>query len=512
MLGLSSGIDTESLIKGLLQYDKYKLDREIQNRTLLQWKQDALTQVNTDLRDFRSKYMSVLSPDNLLTASAFNQFNVETSGEAKDAVTITAGEGATNGRVVVDYVTQLASGAKAVSSAGVSAFGDQLSDSNHTKLSQLNFTNSLGAVNGKISFSINGEVFEFSTEDTLHNMMTKINNNEKAGVTMSYSRLTDTFTIESDETGVTRSDGTINTVVIKNITGNAFGSGSAFGIATGAYSNGKNASLSIDGHEITRRSNNFTIDGITYSLNDVFNTDMTPSSGIRATVSRDIEPTIEKIKGFVTAYNELYNKLSDMVTERKTAAEKSYKPLSEEEKSLLTEEQVKEWETIAKKGLLNNEPGIQNVLNQMRATLYETVSSAGLSPADIGLRTGTWDMRGQIQLDEAMLRDALEKDSDSVMQVFTAFASESANEADAYKENGFLNRLSDIISKYSSESNTSSIQSINRIISNLDDRVELLETRMAELEERYYLKFAAMESILTQLQSQSDWIGNNMGL
>jgi flagellar hook-associated protein 2 len=54
---------------------------------------------------------------------------------------------------------------------------------------------------GTYKITVNGQVFSFSGTDTVGDVMTKINDNAAAGVTISYSQTTDTFRIISSETG-----------------------------------------------------------------------------------------------------------------------------------------------------------------------------------------------------------------------------------------------------------------------------------------------------------------------
>ncbi len=71
--------------------------------------------------------------------------------------------------------------------------------------------------NGKISFKINGETFEFSKSDTLKDVMDTINSNANAKVKMSYDQGQDAFMLRSTVTGA----GT--EVSTENVTGNFFG-------------------------------------------------------------------------------------------------------------------------------------------------------------------------------------------------------------------------------------------------------------------------------------------------
>ena len=122
-------------------------------------------------------------------------------------------------------------------------------------------------------------------------MMSTINSSD-AGVKMTYSSLTKGFTITAKATGSS------SRVEIQNLSGNAFDEeNAAFGIAaTQEPVYGQDAILTIEGRDVVRSSNTFTIDGITYTLNDE------SSAPISFNVP-DVESTVNKISAFIDAYN-----------------------------------------------------------------------------------------------------------------------------------------------------------------------------------------------------------------
>lgn len=493
--GLSSGIDTESIVESLMQIEQLKINREMRSSTLLKWKEEALTGIANDIKTFKQTYMSVLSSSNMLSAGVYNVYDVKLIGAKASAVTIKANATAVIGSHTIDRVVNLAESSKAVSSSGVSN-GGQLSESNTAMLKDLDFSTDLSFEDGQISFSINGEVFTFSETDSLQKVINTVNSNSKAGVIMNYSRLTDKFTITTKATGADTS------IAIENIAGNAFGESGAFKIGTGTIQNGEDAVVIIDGIEVTRSSNSFTIDGITYTLNE----ETEEGDTIKFSLTQNVDEAVNKIKSFVEAYNKLISKLDGMLTERKTAAEKKYEPLTDDEKSLMTDEQVEKWEKIAKKGLLYNDSTLRNMLDSLRRVFYETVADAGLSPSQIGIKTGDWKNKGQIVVDEEKLRKALEKDAQQVMSIFTN-RSESEDASVAYRENGLLIRISNIMTSYDDRTETA-LDTIEESLRKLTDKIDTMEDKMYELEERYYKKFAAMETAMSRLQEQSNWLSS----
>lgn len=503
MTGLVSNMDTDSIVKNMMKIEQMKLDRQARSLTTMQWKQDAYNATNADLKAFINDFISTLGSNTMMKSSNYVTFNATASGKSADAVTISGTAEASAGSVTIDSITNLAKSANATSGAKVSKSGE-LAASNSTQLKDLDFANKLEFVNGEISFAVNGEEFTFKSTDTLQTMINKVNASD-AGVNMSYSRLTDTISFASKETGEETS------VEIRNIKGNAFGGAdSAFGISNGTYKNGEDAVLSINGVEVKKSSNDFTLDGIRYSLNRTFDPADADEGAVTVKLTKDVSTAVDNIKKFVTGYNTLINKLTDLVNTRKTTKEKSYTPLTEEEKSTMSEEQIEKWEEIAKKGLMYNDAGLQKLVSGLRTAMYDTVQGLGMSAAEIGLRTGEYATTGEIVLDEDMLRSALEKDPHAVMNVFMSI-SDSTDEATAYKENGFLKRIDTLMNNYMKGSAQTSLDNLETQIYRTTNKISDMEDRMLELEEKYYLKYAALEEAMSKMQSQSNSLASLLG-
>ena len=193
VIGMSSGLDTDSIVSSLLKMDQAKIDKQSQLKTKLEWKNDALREMNLLLKNFRQQNMSVLnSSANMLSASAYNVFKVSMI-DATSAVSISAsGSSVSAGAMTIDSITKLASAATMSSSSIASG-----TISTGATLGELALANNLIFEDGKISFSINGETFSFAEDVTVSGMMNTINSNSNAGVTMKYSTLTNGFTITS---------------------------------------------------------------------------------------------------------------------------------------------------------------------------------------------------------------------------------------------------------------------------------------------------------------------------
>lgn len=113
--GLASGLDTESMIEGMLQGYKSKITGLQQDRQSLLWKQQAYQSISDKLVEFSRKYMSYTSSTNLLSSSFFNNAVLTTTGgKFADMVSAT---GKTSSNITIDAVAQLATSSRYTHSA-----------------------------------------------------------------------------------------------------------------------------------------------------------------------------------------------------------------------------------------------------------------------------------------------------------------------------------------------------------------------------------------------------------
>lgn len=432
LTGMVSGLDTDSMIKDLMKIERMKVDKVYRQKVKEEWKKDSLTEVRNKLRTFRETYASALSKDNMYTSSVYLKYNVEM--QANSYVSVSADSTAREGTTTINQVTQLAQTAKV---QGTKIFDEV--PGQYTKLGNLAFSETLFDGGDTISFSINGKEFEFDKEDTLKSMMDEISRSE-IGVNIYLSNLTKGFHIETKATGADQK------LYIENGIGNAFGENSVFGINDISESEaitGKNAILKINNYDIEQKSNKFTIDGITYDLKATFSSD----KQITFNLKRDTQYTVDRIKEFVTKYNELHDYLNNKISEKKYY---DYDPLTEEQKDELEEKEIEQWEEKAKSGLLKNDPAISKLLSQLRESVYKKVEGVGLSLSEIGITTGSYLEKGKLYVDEDKLKKMLDERPEDVMNLFmsTTASSEEISKSEKYAKDGFFARMTSSFNDY----------------------------------------------------------------
>lgn len=380
-----------------------------------------------------------------------------------------------------------------------------------------------------LEFEINGLTFNCASEDTLAQIMTKVNSSS-AGVKMTYSALTDKFSLTSSKTGAASG------ITFSDTTGALMSS--IFG--TGVKTNGTDSVVKLstsgatDGSDLitlTRSTNTIEVDGTTITLKKEALNEAAES--INISLAHDTDAIYEKITSFIDDYNTLLATLTSKASEE---YDSDYLPLTDAQREEMSETEIKDWEIKAKTGLLANDIYLNEIASSLRSSMYSQVSKLGdnTSPlgllSEIGITTSNYSDKGKLTVDKTKLKAALNSDSDKVTSLFTqksdvaySLYSTTEQQTKRFNESGIFNRLSDIMNKNLSTvgkkgalitlvgsptaSYTGNSDYATRI-SDIKEKIEKMEDDLADEEDRYYTKFTAMETAIAKLNQQSSWITN----
>lgn len=326
-----------------------------------------------------------------------------------------------------------------------------------------------------------------------------------------------------------------------------------------SYNAGTSAKIDFnDATDLEFDSNNFTLNNINFKLSP--NAEVGTSATL--TIANDTETAVTKIKAFVEAYNTVVTQLSTKLSESRTIEDHAvkYMPLTDTQKEAMSEDQITQWETNAKTGLMKNEDILQSALSNIRSAvsgilqdkaadanvadkseLVDYVNSSGQlvtnyqykSLAAIGITTGQYasgsNDNGKLYIDETKLRAALESNADDVEKLFTLTQTDTTAtttqtiDGEEYARTlnysiGIAAKLYDtltdsinqIVNKAGSESsyydNSLLAQDINQEDTHISDMLD----RMQDMEDRYYTQFSAMETAMQKLNSQGEWLQQKM--
>lgn len=503
--GLASGMDTDSIIKDLMQARRIPVTQLEQQKQILEWQQEDYREINTTLRSFRDIVFDMKLQKTFLTKK------VNSSDES--IVTATANTSAIEGTHTIT-VKQLAKPAYLTG-------GELAADSGSSTLNDLGISSAENLI-----IQVNGqEVFnqEIDPSLTINELVNKINNEQtgqdyqiKASFDENLKRLfimtTDTGSDQIITLKSTDADGNVSNALTNalKLTG-----------PTRTKQDGQDAIYMLNGVDnLSSSTNNFTVNGINFDLKGA-----DAGKEIYISVSKNNDAVFDAIVKFVDEYNKVTESVSDKLYEKRY---RDYKPLTDEQREQLTDGQIDQWTEKARSGLLRNDSILSSVYSDMRMTMSKHVNVGGgyekdgktvLSNtlASIGITTTEDYMSGQLVINEEILREAVEKDPQGVMDLFT-----KSSDSDDSNEIGIATQLyenvnkamKNISAKAGSESEFSLVDDsfIGKEIEGVDDRIEQMEDRLKQVEDRYWRQFTAMEKAIQQLNSQSTWLSQQFGI
>lgn len=370
--------------------------------------------------------------------------------------------------------------------------------------------------NGPLNLKINGVLVEGLTyQSAVKDILDAINKTEGIGVKAQYLENSDKFILTATDGGGSGKIELESGSVAEKIFG-ARGTG-------GDYIAGTDAVIRVQyngtGQEVdlVRDSNSFIQDGMNITIKQKFGFDASgnkiPGQEVTFESSANYDKVLSAVKDMIAAYNEISELTNDTVS---TKPDRSYAPLTDEQKENMTEDQIKKWEDKAKEGILFNDTLLRSLSDDLRYVL----TGANISKfEEIGITKSTdvYD-NGKLVLDENKLKAALARDPENVQKLFTAKADASEG-IDA----GLMVKMKNVTDKYASTvgavkgsliekagstyaATSVTTNTIYKQLKDLDVYIKELKAKLSTEQDRYIKQFSTLETLISQMNSQSGWL------
>ncbi|MBS6586029.1 MAG: flagellar filament capping protein FliD [Eubacterium sp.] len=364
---------------------------------------------------------------------------------------------------------------------------------------------------GTYKLNINGTEISLDKKSTISSMMSAVNKSA-AGVTMTYSSLTNSFTLESKEFG-----GAGKVEVGDTSLGRSLGLVDDNG--TVGASEGQNAIFEINGQEVYLNDNTYTLDGNTFTFND----NMTIGETYTVNIAKDSTTVKDALKKFVESYNKLIDDVYGYIgkSPAKDDDGNTYEPLTNAEKEEMSEDEITKWEEKAKQGVLYNDSTVSTIMSQMRSALYTNVTlddGSKFGIYNLGIKTSSeWSEHGKLQIDEDAFDKAFENNEDAIIKLFTDSDTGMMKKLNsvidgAVKSSGAANTRGTLVRKAGkADSSVTTDSTIYKEMVKMQDRLKELQDRYDTKEEYWWKVFTNMETAMADLNSQTSYISSYLG-
>ncbi len=504
MTGLMSGMDTESLIQELVAARQTKVDKVKKAQTKHEWKQEAWKGLNTKLKNLQSKYIN-----NLRYASSYSKKTTKVSNNS--AVNVITGENAMNGVQELE-VKQLAK---------TSYMTGGKIEGNVTALTTMEELGLGADFTGTITVTTGGKTEEINLTgaSTISDVLTKL---QKAGLNANFDATQKRFYISSKESGADNnfefsgSEEALSALGLKSVTKEQWDTMTAEEKAAnqglGIKINGQDAIIELNGATYTNSTNAFSINGLTITA-------LAETKGEKVTVTTqdDVDGIYDMLKDFLKEYNAVINEIDKLYN---AASAKGYEPMTDEEKEVLSESEIEKYETKIKDALLRNDETLSSVRTALKETMSAGITIGGetLYLSDFGIETlGYFEAPDNEKSAYHIAGDPDDASTSGKSDVLKGMIASDPNKViDFFSElsKKLYDKMNSISTSVDGYRSFGSFYEDKKMKTDYDDytkKIKELEEKLADYEDMWYKKFAAMETTLAKMQSNTNALTGLLG-
>ena len=269
----------------------------------------------------------------------------------------------------------------------------------------------------------------------------------------------------------------------------------------------------VNGAKFTSNTNTFAINGLTFTaLNETKDGEQ-----ITVTTEQDTGGIYDMVKNFLKEYNAIINEMDKLYN---ADSAKGYEPLTTEEKSALSESEVEEYEKKIKDALLRRDENLSSVSSTLKLAMSSGFEVGGKTMYlhDFGIETlGYFEAADNEKYayhiagdpDDAntagnpdKLKSMIANDPDTVISFFTKLSQNLYDE---------MSEMSKSVNGYRSYGSFFDDKKMKADYDDYTSKIKDQERKLNDYEDKWYKKFAAMETALAKMQSSASAVTSLLG-
>jgi len=273
----------------------------------------------------------------------------------------------------------------------------------------------------------------------------------------------------------------------------------------------QDAIIELNEAEYTSSSSNFSINGL--NINALAETG---DQAITINTTQDNQGIYDKVKDFLSTYNEIINEMQSLYN---ADSAKGYNPLTDDQKEEMSDKEIEKWEDKIKSAILRRDSSLGTLITKMTQAMSNPIqiNGKGYSLSDFGIQTlgilnspkneqYAYHINGDeddsaTSSKEDKLMSMINSDPDTVIEYMQSLASNLYNAVGNEMKSSNLRTAYTV---YNDKEMANDQKSYEKLI-------KQWETKIADMEDRYYKKFSKMEATLAKLQSSTSALSGLMG-
>lgn len=276
---------------------------------------------------------------------------------------------------------------------------------------------------------------------------------------------------------------------------------------------GEDAEIVLNGATFTGSDNVFEINGLTFTALS----ETKENETVTVTTQDDVDGIYDMVKNFLKEYNSIINEMDKLYN---ADSAKGYEPLTDDEKDAMSESEVEKYEQKIKDALLRRDSNLSSISSALKTAMssgYE-VNGKTMYLSDFGINTlgyfnapdnekNAYHIDGDADDSDTagnadVLKGLISSDPNTVISFFSTLSKNLYSEMD---------KASKPVDGYRSYGSFYDDKKMKEDYTDYTSKIKELEEKLADYEDKWYKKFAAMETALAKMQSNTSAITSLLG-
>ena len=281
---------------------------------------------------------------------------------------------------------------------------------------------------------------------------------------------------------------------------------------------GQDAIIYLNGAEFTGSDNVFEINGLTFTaLSETKDAGTENGETVTVTTQDDVDGIYDMVKNFLKEYNSIINEMDKLYN---ADSAKGYEPLTDEEKDAMSEKEIEKYEDKIKDALLKGDTNLSNISLTLKTVMSSGIEVNGKTMYlhNFGIETQSYfeadenernayhiagDPDDETSSGEAdVLKSMISNDPDTVISFFTELSR---------KLDKSMSDMTKSVKDYRSYGSFYDDKKMKSDYDSYTTKIKQLEAKLNDYEDKWYKKFAAMESALAKMQSNTNALTGLLG-
>lgn len=274
---------------------------------------------------------------------------------------------------------------------------------------------------------------------------------------------------------------------------------------------GQDSIIYLNKARYTSDTNVFEINGMTLTC-----LAETGTEEVTLTTQDDTSGIYDMIKGFIKEYSALINEMDKLYN---ADSAKGYEPLTDEEKDSMSDTEIEKWENKVKDALLRRDSTLGTVSGAMKQIMAEGVEVNGkkMYLSDFGIETLSYFEAAENEHNAYHIfgdeEDSVVSSKPNELMAMISADPETVTKFFVGLSRNLYGKMSDLMARteYSSSFTVYDDLKMKEDYTDYTAKIKEQESKLKDYEDKWYAKFAAMETALAKMQSNANAVTSLLG-